>query len=57
MAGGHKSPSPLKNTETPTGYPPASKIPFFTCSAIFRKCALHGVSSDHVLQIPMIGLP
>ncbi|EXX12267.1 L-arabinonate dehydratase domain protein [Acinetobacter baumannii 44327_1] len=57
MAVGRKFPSPLKKTGNPTGSPPASKIPFFTCSAIFRKCALHGVSSDHVLQIPMIGLP
>ncbi|EYS79508.1 L-arabinonate dehydratase domain protein [Acinetobacter baumannii 16553_3] len=57
MAVGRKFAPQLKNTENPTGSPPASKIPFFTCSAIFRKCALHGVSSDHVLQIPMIGLP
>ena len=32
-------------------------MPRFTCSASLRKCALHGVSSDQVLQMPMIGLP
>lgn len=32
-------------------------MPRFTCSAILRKCALQGVSSDQVLQMPMIGRP
>ncbi len=31
--------------------------PRLTCSASLRKCALQGVSSDQVLQMPMIGLP
>ena len=31
--------------------------PRFTCSAISRKCALQGVSSDQVLQMPMTGRP
>ena len=43
--------------ETGGGKPPASITPRLTCSAIWRKCALHGVNSDQVLQIPMIGLP
>ncbi len=29
----------------------------FTCSASSRKCALHGVTSDHVLQMPITGRP
>src|SRR4051794_16175686 len=32
-------------------------MPRLTCSAILRKCALHGVSSDQVLQMPMTGRP
>src|SRR5450830_1669972 len=32
-------------------------MPRLTCSASLRKCALHGVSSDQVLQMPMIGRP
>jgi hypothetical protein len=32
-------------------------MPRFTCSAILRKCALHGVSSDQVLQMPTMGRP
>src|SRR5471032_321360 len=57
MAVGRRLDSPLENTGNSTGNPPASNTPRFTCSAIFLKCALQGVSSDHVLQIPMIGLP
>ena len=57
MAVGRRLDSPLENTGNSTGKPPASSTPFFTCSAILRKCALHGVNSDQVLQMPMIGLP
>src|SRR3990167_2169549 len=32
-------------------------MPRLTCSAILRKCALHGVSSLQVLQMPMMGRP
>ena len=49
--------SPNDITGNSTGNPPASITPFFTNSASSLKCALHGVSSDHVLQIPMTGLP
>ena len=57
MAVGRRFDSPLENTGNSTGKPPASITPRLTCSAIWRKCALHGVNSDQVLQIPMIGLP
>jgi acetoin utilization deacetylase AcuC-like enzyme len=57
IAVGRKLDSPLENTGNSTGKPPASKTPRLTCSAILRKCALQGVSSDQVLQMPMIGLP
>ena len=42
---------------TRTGSRPASHTPRLTCSASSRKWALHGVSSDQVLQMPMIGRP
>src|SRR6218665_117600 len=32
-------------------------MPRLTCSASLRRCALQGVSSDQVLQMPMIGRP
>jgi len=57
MAVGRRLDSPLENTGNSTGKPPASRTPRLTCSASLRKCALHGVSSDHVLQMPMMGLP
>src|SRR5699024_1152957 len=57
IAVGLKVDSPLENTGNSTGKPPASSTPFLTCSASLRKWALQGVSSDQVLQIPMIGLP
>src|SRR5580698_10800277 len=57
MAVGRKFDSPLLNTGNSTGKPPASNTPRLTCSASLRKWALQGVSSDHVLQMPMIGLP
>src|SRR5450830_1245508 len=57
MAVGRRFDSPLENTGNSTGQPPASMMPFLTCSAILRKWALQGVSSDQVLQMPMMGLP
>src|SRR5215203_933247 len=35
------------------GNPPASYTPLFTTSAMSRKCALQGVNSDQVLQMPI----
>ena len=49
--------SPSDITGNSRGKPPASSTPWRTCSARTRKCVLHGVSSDHVLQIPITGLP
>src|SRR5690606_32227254 len=49
--------SPSDMTGNSTGNPPASSTPRFTDSASSRKCALHGVSSDQVLHIPITGLP
>src|SRR5690606_37177630 len=49
--------SPNDITGNSNGNPPASKTPFLTDSAKSLKCALHGVSSDHVLQIPITGFP
>ena len=49
--------SPVEVTGNSTGKPPFSQTPRLTRSAISRRCALQGVSSDHVLQIPMIGRP
>ena len=49
--------SPSDMTGNSNGKPPASQTPRLTCSASSRKCALHGVSSDQVLQMPMIGRP
>src|SRR5471032_2723263 len=57
IAVGRRLDSPLEKTGNSTGKPPASSTPRFTCSASLRKCALQGVSSDHVLQMPMMGLP
>ena len=57
MAVGRRFDSPLEKTGNSTGKPPASNTPRFTWSASLRKWALQGVSSDHVLQIPMMGLP
>ena len=39
------------------GKPPASSTPSRTCCANSRKCALHGVACDHVLQMPITGRP
>ncbi len=49
--------SPSDIAGNSSGNPPASYTPRFTRSATMRKCALHGVSSDHVLQIPITGRP
>ena len=49
--------SPKDITGNSTGKPPASHTPRFTPSANSRRPELHGVSSDQVLQIPMIGRP
>ena len=49
--------SPSDVTENSRGNPRVSQTPRFTSSAIWRKCALHGVSSDQVLQIPITGRP
>src|SRR5471030_3467684 len=57
IAVGRRFDSPFENTGNSTGKPPASRMPRLTCSASLRKCALHGVSSDQVLQMPMMGLP
>src|SRR5690606_3359407 len=56
IAVGFISVSPNDITGNSTGKPPASSTPCLTDSASSRKCALHGVSSDHVLQIPITGL-
>jgi hypothetical protein len=57
IAVGRRLDSPLEKTGNSTGKPPASSTPRLTCSASLRKCALQGVNSDHVLQMPMMGLP
>ena len=49
--------SPSDITGNSSGNPPISYTPRLTRSARTRKCALHGVSSDQVLQIPMTGRP
>ena len=49
--------SPSDITGNSTGKPPASSTPRLTCSARPRKCALQGVSSDQVLQMPITGRP
>ncbi len=54
---GRISVSPRDMAGNSSGRPPASQTPRFTYSAISRRCALHGVNSDQVLQIPMTGRP
>src|SRR5215469_15446602 len=56
MAVGRSCDSANDMTGNSSGSPPASQTPRFTHSANSRKCALQGLSSDHVLQIPMTGL-
>src|SRR5215204_2006839 len=57
IAVGRMFDSPVDMTGNSTGRPPDSQTPRFTCSAMVRKCALQGVSSDQVLQMPMTGRP
>ncbi len=57
IAVGRRLVSPSDITGNSNGTPPASQTPRLTCSASCRKWPLHGVSSDHVLQIPMSGRP
>ena len=57
IAVGRRFDSPSEVTGNSSGKPPASSTPRRTCSAITRKCALQGVSSDQVLQMPMTGRP
>ena len=57
IAVGRTEVSPVEVTGNSNGRPPASQTPRFTCSAIWRRWALQGVSSDQVLQIPMTGRP
>src|SRR5712692_10571375 len=57
MAVGRSSTSPRDMTGNSSGNPPASHTPRFTHSEISRKCALQGVNSDQVLQMPITGRP
>jgi hypothetical protein len=57
MVVGRISVSPSDITGNSSGKPRASSTPCRTCSVSTRKCVLHGVSSDQVLQIPMTGRP
>ena len=57
MAVGFNNVSPKLMIGNSTGKPPASSTPRFTDSAISLKCALHGVNSLKVLQMPITGLP
>ena len=54
---GRISVSPRLITGNSIGKPPASSTPSRTCCASSRKCALHGVACDHVLQMPITGRP
>ena len=57
IAVGRRLISPSEVTGNSKGSPPASNTPRRTRSAIVRKCALHGVNSDQVLQMPITGRP
>src|SRR6187200_3598144 len=57
MAVGRMLDSPVDMTGNSTGRPPDSHTPRLTCSARVRRCALQGVSSDQVLQMPITGRP
>ena len=57
IAVGRSIVSPSDITGNSSGKPPASSTPCFTYSAMVRKCELHGVSSENVLQIPITGRP
>ena len=57
MVDGRIRVSPRDITGNSSGKPPISYTPRLTRSASTRKWALHGVSSDQVLQMPMTGRP
>src|SRR5665213_1816082 len=57
MAVGFNNVSPRLIMGNSNGKPPASNTPFLTASAWLRRCALQGVSSLNVLQIPITGRP
>ena len=57
MAVGRRLVSPVDMTGNSRGRPPASHTPRLTQSASALRWALQGVSSDHVLQMPMTGRP
>jgi len=57
IAVGRRFDSPSDITGNSSGRPPASRTPRLTYSASSRKWALQGVSSDHVLQMPITGRP
>jgi hypothetical protein len=57
IAVGRKFVSPVDITGNSRGNPPASHTSFLTRSARARRCALQGVSSDQVLQMPITGRP
>jgi hypothetical protein len=57
MVVGRISVSPRLITGNSSGKPPISYTPRFTRSAMMRKWALQGVSSDQVLQMPITGRP
>ena len=57
IAAGRMLDSPSDITGNSTGKPPASYTPRFTKSARSRRCALQGVSSDQLLQMPITGRP
>ena len=49
--------SPRETLGILSGTPPASQIPFFTCSITSLRCELHGVKSDAVFAIAICGRP
>ncbi len=57
MAVGRISVSPSEIVGNSSGKPPACHTPRATASATSRRCALHGVSSDQLLAMPMTGRP
>ena len=57
IAVGRRFVSPSDVTGNSSGRPPDSQTPRLTCSARRPKCALHGVSSENVLQMPITGRP
>src|SRR3954463_6836532 len=57
MAVGRICVSPSEGTGISSGTPPASHTPRLTCSATSPRWLLHGLSSDHVVQIAMCGRP